>query len=266
MDALHARLVRQVTDDWPRTLHEWDQYEAEATAISAAIASDGPSVRPPGYRRLADCVPEPAAAIMFATEFGCTDVLPAAFYQLARSRADEDWSLLGRAKEGGVARAPSDAKAQAKADGAGGGPRLARLARWGELDCETLLRYMRGCARLDDFRERMLAADVIACAISPGCRPWWSCPEVPRPRERGEGGAAPCFDFVTALFEWAWLRRRTRDPLRALKDCLEWRTAPARVYEVCPDGLCNRCAVVLQDWVTEMRQFLWRSLPDYFEL
>ena len=81
MDWLRLRLIRHVTEDWPRSLHEWDEQEARAASVASSIATD-PGARPPGYRRLSDCIPEPAAAIVFAYEFACPEILPAAFYEL----------------------------------------------------------------------------------------------------------------------------------------------------------------------------------------
>ncbi len=47
--------------------------------------------RLPASQPLAHAVPEPASAIHFALEFGCAEILPAAFYQLARSDVAMDW-------------------------------------------------------------------------------------------------------------------------------------------------------------------------------
>ena len=42
---------------------------------------------------LSDVIPEPVSAIVFAQEFGCPEILPAAFYRLLQIDFNDDWSL-----------------------------------------------------------------------------------------------------------------------------------------------------------------------------
>ena len=255
MDSLRARLLKQVEDDWPRSLQEWDHQETEVAAVASAIARDG-SKRPPGSRCLAECVPEPAAAIMFATEFECKDVLPAASYQLARTSASEDCALL--------TEDPSNAD-EARRTWA---LRLTRLAKWQLLDNATFLRIMRGRERLNDFREEMLSVPMVGSALSANCRPSWSQPNIP-PSYWFQGAKSyPCFDFVRRLFHLVWAKNKAvKDPLKALKTCIEWRCAPLDILlGLSGLRLCGNCAVALQERMVEMRQELWRRLPGYFDV
>ncbi|KAH9924655.1 uncharacterized protein BXZ73DRAFT_103493 [Epithele typhae] len=253
IDSLRTRLIRQVSDDWPLSLHEWDQQEAEALAIADAIATD-PAARPVGSQHLADCVPEPAAAI------------------LARIRADDDWPAtspprvhgLGRRRGVATSLNLTPAPAAARAPRALAPPRARHAA--------AVHARLRAPRRLPT---RRALPEGIGGALSAACRPWWAWPGVAPAggaREFEDARAHPCFEFLRALFEDAWRRQgeaagaRGRDPLRALKECLEWERAPAQVRRACPQGLCRRCAGALEGWVPDMRQALWKRLPEYFEL
>lgn len=79
MHPLHHRLVRHVCEDWPTTLDEYDIQQAELDMfLQVARANPFPKYTP-DRGRMADTIPEPASAILFAQEFGCREILPAAF-------------------------------------------------------------------------------------------------------------------------------------------------------------------------------------------
>ncbi|KAI0692925.1 hypothetical protein C8T65DRAFT_562141, partial [Cerioporus squamosus] len=123
IDPLRNHLVKKVVADWPCTLQEWDRQEAEINAMTNPSATSGKD-----RRKFSRSVPEPVAAIAFAIEFGCTEILPAAFYTLSRISIVMDWD---RTKPPGYSSS--------------------RLARWSMLDSPHFIRYLRGCHALDHY-------------------------------------------------------------------------------------------------------------------
>ncbi len=81
--------MQKVKEDWAITLEDWDRREAEIEAMrSVKLISGAPTS---SSKPLAQSVPEPPSAIRFALEFGCPEILPAAFYQLSLTDATHDW-------------------------------------------------------------------------------------------------------------------------------------------------------------------------------
>ncbi len=78
IEGLRTALMRHVISDWPCTLAAWDASEGEANAIRDTYKRS--VVSNPHAVRFADQIPEPAAAIVFAREFACPEILPAVFY------------------------------------------------------------------------------------------------------------------------------------------------------------------------------------------
>ena len=90
MDSFRSRIVRHFEADWPRTLAEWDRLEAEIDYMMEEHQDDK---NEDYYGRvdglfLDQRLPEPAAAIRLALEFGIPSILPAAFYTLAQTTPD----------------------------------------------------------------------------------------------------------------------------------------------------------------------------------
>ncbi|KAI0666509.1 hypothetical protein C8Q78DRAFT_984370 [Trametes maxima] len=243
LDALRASLIKLVVDQWPRTLQEWDVSESQAQAMADSIRRG----QLPKVRILAECVPEPAAAISFAQEFGCTEILPAAFYQLSRINVKEDFDLV--AEDAPTVYSRTD-----------------RLARWSLLDKGDLLRYLHGGIALEDYsRDAVMAQLEHGNFMSPPCRPWWASgnpswvPE--REKHRYE---YPCFAFVERTFLPAWPKDDPCDPLRGLLNLIE-------CYEGIPDedmdaydGMCEKCQMELWELITREREDLWKRLPELF--
>lgn len=132
MEGVRARLVKHVTADWPVTLIEWDRQLADFEAIEMELLqlqrnNDENSPR----QFLSDHIPEPASAIAFAREFGCSEILPAAFYRLAVTPIDHDWD-------------PHYETNDALYDNV-------QVARWSRVSAEDLRCMLRG---LSDLRSR----------------------------------------------------------------------------------------------------------------
>ncbi len=85
IEPLHRRLVQQVCDDWPTTLNDYDISQAEIDTLEGLSGrSVQDTLYPCGegpYPR--SILPEPISAIQFAQEFGCPQILRAAFYRLS---------------------------------------------------------------------------------------------------------------------------------------------------------------------------------------
>ncbi|KAI0643969.1 hypothetical protein C8Q79DRAFT_1093573 [Trametes meyenii] len=247
LDALRASLIKLVVDQWPRTLQEWDVSESQARAIKASIRRR----QLPEVRMLAECVPEPASAISFAQEFGCAEILPAAFYQLSRINVKEDFDLLLAEQHQATVYS-----------------RTGRLARWSLLDKGNLLRYLNGCTELEEYsRDAIMGQLEYGSFMSPICRPWWAYGDCPRPvlEDEKNRDEYPCFTFVERTFLPVWPEDEPRDPLRGLLDLVE-------CYERMPDndmddrdGMCDQCQRELWRWITRQREELWRRLPEMFQ-
>lgn len=127
MDSLRAFLIKFVAGDWPLTLFQWDAMIAERNSFLLTPEDE----RPEGLPYLADRVLEPASAIVFAREFGCTEILPAALYLLLMTPILCEWE-------------PHDStNVSLICD--------ATLARWDLLDAQTLLGLHRGLDALEEY-------------------------------------------------------------------------------------------------------------------
>ncbi|KAM5546268.1 hypothetical protein V8D89_000394 [Ganoderma adspersum] len=121
IEPLHRCLVQQVCDDWPATLYDYDLRQAEIESLRELSLCNPDFEYSAGALRggrISDIMPEPASAVMFAQEFGCPQILPAAFYRL---------SLIPR-----YSARPA--------------------ARWSILDKDSLLRCMYGSQALKQYR------------------------------------------------------------------------------------------------------------------
>ncbi|KIP09508.1 hypothetical protein PHLGIDRAFT_86570 [Phlebiopsis gigantea 11061_1 CR5-6] len=225
MDPLRKIILHCIEADWPRTLGEWDQLQATvAHARELNGGAGGPFID--------DCFPEPAAAIRFASEFGCPSILPAAFYQLAITDPAADWDEFRRGNDDDDAAAWEHRCALAT-----GG----RTARWELLDRANLMRFLRGRTALDAW-----LPDVEDCLTS-------------------YLGTAECVDHfhcerVRAECRRVFLlegpgRARPFDPLHALRFLLDL---------VPQHQLCGACLRHIRGELLRVRQEIWDELPTMF--
>ena len=142
LESLQKHLIQQVISDWPTTLQEWDIRDAEIQAIRKAADADTTS------KARKELVPEPVAAILFAEEFGCRQILPAAFYQLAQTKLSHNWDDEGIKRDPWMESLP--------------------LARWSLLEKENLVRCLQGFQALDDYRvdATALMSEKFLCFLS----------------------------------------------------------------------------------------------------
>ncbi|KAI0703882.1 hypothetical protein C8T65DRAFT_741227 [Cerioporus squamosus] len=228
IESLRDRLVKQVPTDWPTTLVEWDRFDAELSASRKMVRY--PYERLEDRITFADLIPEPVAAILFAQEFGCSQILPAAFYHLSRINATydlDDQTMLHATQS--------------------------MLARWSLLkkDPENLVRCMHGFQMLDDF---YLEAFEL---LSAECREGYMGYEVMSEDEELVE-KSPCHPFLDRLISLVWDKRRRdtlwqRDPLRLLQECLNHSQFSELSKEFFPKGLCNLCQDSLGRVVVERR-------------
>ncbi|PIL28618.1 hypothetical protein GSI_08660 [Ganoderma sinense ZZ0214-1] len=230
LEPLRKRLISEVVQDWPTTLREWDIQQANIHAISAVTTlRDAPYLDrgPP----LCDVIPEPASAIVFAQEFVCPEILPAAFYRLLQIPFDDDWSLR-------VHSAPYSSQS---------------LARWSLLDRDNLARYIHGLHAVESY--------------IPDSRNFVFMECIPKMWE-GEPDS-PCYEYVRYMFSVLGRRRggqAGRDPLRWLADC-EDHYGISELSEKYPKGLCEDCCAAVALQVPVERQRVWRELlPKWFQL
>lgn len=224
--------MKRVVADWPCTLQEWDRQEAEISAMANAGTTSGKPCS-----KLSRSVPEPVAAIAFALEFGCTEVLPAAFYTLSRIPINCDWDR---------ARPPGESSV--------------RLARWSMLESHNFIRFLRGCSALDSYCERQ-RNPYLTPLLSVDCE----AKEEDSEDEDDDWFETPCRDYLAQLFDAIWTSTPLRDPLRSLKDLAEPERFRSTIKK-CPEGLCWPCQGKLRRWMVAERKREWAALVGYFEL
>lgn len=248
VDALHGFLVRKVKEDWPLTLEDWDRREAEIEAMrDASMSTSG--AQSSSRKPLAQAVPEPASAIRFALEFGCLEILPAAFYQLARTDVAKDWD-----------------------DPASYTARMDTPARWSLLEAPDLLRCFRGAKHIATRAKSFISSDTFTDILGPhSCLPWWE--DIGYPEDiRGEVDMErkpedyPCYVTLKSMLSRVCgdMEPGVRDPLKVLKECRDRWSGRDSLEKNLP--LCAECEYNLAQWVPKARGELWRTLPVYFEV
>ncbi|PIL28650.1 hypothetical protein GSI_08692 [Ganoderma sinense ZZ0214-1] len=235
IEPLHHRLVQQVCDDWPTTLNDYDVHQAEIDALESLPERSAEFF---SYRLVRAGTPDPISAILFAREFGCPQILRAAFYRLSLTRATEYWSF---------------------ATSTGEWP-PAPLARLAALDKGDLLRYIHGCQKLRDYEAPITALMCEECVM-----PWLVCEEEDPPLD----GAHPCYQYLARLFELTRDTSRSPvhgDPLRWLGRCFDYYKMPELSKEHFPHGLCEECGEKLPLKLAGARQRVWDSLAEWFNV
>ncbi|PIL28645.1 hypothetical protein GSI_08687 [Ganoderma sinense ZZ0214-1] len=235
---LHHCLVQQVCNDWPTTLDEYDIQQAELDKFLQVSRAHPFPKYTPDRGRLADAIPEPVSAILFAQEFGCPQILPAAFYSLSLIPLSDDW--------GNNSDWPHPARDHP-------------LARWSLLDKENLLRYTHGCQMLNEYRPDVWRFMCEECAIQPGPLDVPGCKPV------------PCGLYIKRLFEVVWnpgLRVSVThgDPLRLLTRCLKYDEMPELSKENFPHRLCEECYQTVFFRLLGERVRVWDMLRKWFNL
>ncbi len=229
IEPLQKRLIKQFCDNWPKTLHDWDVQRAEVMAVANILPPSGHRVVDP----FSDLVPEPASAIVFAQEFCCPAILPAAFYRLLSIDITDDWSC----RDSAVDRHNLSLNS--------------RLAKWGLLDKDNLMRYLHGLREVDRYDPH------IKMFMSDGCWPF---------DEESQASGTPCLLYVQRMINLVREGRARRDPIFWLADCMEHDLFPALSKEYFPEGLCAECRKVLYRAVPRERQRIWGELPKWFHL
>lgn len=229
IEPLHRRLVREVRGAWPTTIIDYDIKQAEIESVSVLPLN----ARLKYGGRLADVIPEPASAILFAQEFNCPEILPAAFYTLSLIPVAHDWD------DGQL-----DWELQ----------RYEPLARWSILDRENLVRYLHGCQSLNQYRPRITH---------------FMCNECRDPFGMEEPVSNRCYQYIKRLFEVVWDHGPSQthgDPLRLLAKCYKFRDMPELSKEHLPDGICEDCDLFLDNGLPDERKKVWGSLAERFKL
>ncbi|KAI1787051.1 hypothetical protein LXA43DRAFT_1031005 [Ganoderma leucocontextum] len=226
IEPLHRRLVQQVCEDWPTALTDYDVNEAEIDALKDLPSKAADGLYPISY--LTDAIPEPISAIQFAQEFGCPQILRAAFYRLSLTPVT-DYYLL---------RWPPEP-----------------LARLSALDKENLLRYIHGCQMLSKYDPSVTAFMCDECG-----EPWnVEDPPVDSPCYR-------YIERVFEVTRDKSPSPTHGDPLRWLAKCFDSYKMPELSKEHFPRGLCEECEQSFSCHLVTERQWIWDSLAKWFNL
>ena len=230
IEPLHRRLVQQVCDDWPTTLTDYDIRQGEIDVLRKVATSNVPiqyGADSDHKERLSDIIPEPASAILFAREFQCPQILPAAFYALSLIPVANDWSRKLT---------------------------YSRLARWSILDGESLFKCMQGCQALRRYHP------FVPQFLSETCESAWEFESSNTPCSRF------VTRLFTVIFKEGPAAVTHRDPLRQLDRCSRYWEIPELSHEQCPDRLCEDCQIEIGGKLAEERKKIWGELSKYFGL
>lgn len=222
IEALREHLIKVVVADWPTSLQEWDVFQIEIQAVKERLAIKNGGKKGPELEHLCNYIPEPASAIVFAQEFGCPEILPAAYYQLLSISPHFEWD--------------SDWK------------KMALVARWSLLDRDTLLRCMKGFETVICYRPTPFQL------LSLGCYPSITYEDEPEALRN-----SPCYSFLKQMIGSVWDSRTgmlRKDPLDFLSKCLEDDRSRGNYR----DELCDECCASLPDKLANLRQKLWNNL------
>lgn len=224
MEPLRVRLLEHFTADWPRTLDEWEGLERQISATESRHVCKG-------GLHLDDRFPEPVAAIRIAREYGCQEILPAAFYRVARTPISDDWDNLRR---------------DGTTDSALQHGRL--TVRWVLLDRGALMQVL-------SVRE-ILTSEMVVIHSELLCGSF--C------------GRAHCSTEDRCVQALGRLREnmdlsihQTLDPLHILNVCAANGGTQGYDDGVC---LCPWCQTELKEFVDMRKQHVWTSLRKLFQL
>ncbi|KAG9046115.1 hypothetical protein FS837_005042 [Tulasnella sp. UAMH 9824] len=230
---------RQIQEEWPREIEEWDRNEKQLSALcewNALVRQADDVEEYPGEEVN---IVEPCTAIRFGTDCGMPDILPAAFYHLSRLSPIYDR----------VHRSPNDLAGYQRSQSYWlDGGRSANRTLLSSQDFERL--YIgKGEIRewIEDFvdsgwkSELLLGcagADLGCAAMSDGWAIYWSSKIEPMVVQ------LLCEDGMDVL---EWLRRA--------QDCVGEDAQ-----------LCNECCSQLREAIGMARKVFWMSLPKFFGL
>ena len=212
-------LIQQVTSDWPKNLSEWDKFRTEIDMLSAERTELDP---------LRDHIPEPVSAINFAREFGCAEILPAAFYLLSTiSPCHNDWS-----REPVQPRRP--------------------LAKWSMLQKNDW--HLWATWTLSGALKRISPPDL----LQPPCIPMYYMHGKALPE------STPCYNFINRLLEQT--QTSTTDPhdvLRQLASIMKFCDGPEVLgsWEL----LCPECTLALLHGIKGRRVEIWEKLLGHVQ-
>ena len=243
IEHLRAQCLARLIHDWPITLADWDRREAAATDAS-------------GRYTPRDAYAHPILAINLALELGIPEVLPSAFYDLARYAPSR--ILSGTRALPPVFPAPDPCAAR------GAKPMI-------HLSHDSFVRTLRG-------RElgQLYISSFLARALEH--LPSVSCPYSARAAASGSGAAVAKLAHCTESFYFIHLNvlrsvggiasGRDADPLFALVQAVEMLERKDFSDGVRTCGL-KMCGVCKREWKCEVgraREEVWGLIPVWFGL
>ncbi|KAM5546249.1 hypothetical protein V8D89_000375 [Ganoderma adspersum] len=233
IESLREHLINIVASDWPTTLEEWDFFQAEIQAVKDKLATTNlrkKEVGGEGYEPLSEHLPEPASAIAFGHEFGCRQILRAAYYSLLTISPRYTWDSSWRTSSAGPL-----------------------CARWALLDADSLLRYMKGLESV--LIHKPWVFELLSKRCSSRAMPI-SDPAFSR---------HSCVCVLQGLISsvWSYPIASERDPLGML---LELQERAVKRDENHPGELCADCCWGLPDMIADIRRDVWDKLYHDFTL
>ncbi|KAI0055887.1 hypothetical protein BV25DRAFT_1842665 [Artomyces pyxidatus] len=215
---LRKMIVQKFHARWPCLLEQWDLEEGDLASLQEANTDSWPSKF--------DIYPDPARTIRLAVDHDIPEVLPVAFYDLARLFEHYDSTGTARSADLGLLTA-DDLRRLARGRGA--------LRREFASMIENPFRCSvpPNCAREVEVAD--LEEDPWAWACKAGLLRWWKSAFVDR-------------FFDASADPVAWLAQAIKD-----SDML--------FVEVCPE-----CGVYMKDLICRRREQLWLDLPTFFDV
>lgn len=221
MEALRKRLVGIVADEWPLTLEAWDIWQENLIETWPRHGTSSLTFN--------EWAPEPASAVMFAHEFGCAQILPAAVYLLSTVSDLRPWDTPGMEQV------------------------RKHRARWHLVDAQVWRTLYRGRVALDEYY-------VYRIGWVPAL--WDARGQHTTRCQKPESKACELTwkRILTSIFEPRWWSTAAHDPLHEMM-----KRAEDDESSIVKD-MCASCWCTLQWRIHREREALWCELPSKFGL
>ena len=231
--SIREAIINTMKESWPIEFAQWEEQRHHEQALRKRYRDsqwDNDDEGRIDGKYLDDCLPEPAAAIRFAHDYGVLDILPAAYFALSLIPAENDWDKIRRDEPSKLAN-----------------PDI-RTARWSLLHPEEIQRVLVG-------REMLMASVALI---------YESC-QTDNLEAVLEGCTASCSQKFPNLVDY-WQKKIFRhvlwDSRRPNPIELQYKILATRSDW----GLCGRCGDVLYDHNGYQQECIWLSLPKTFDV
>lgn len=170
MGDLRERIIAQLEEDWPTNVFCWELLENEIQMHGTTLKEHSYQDDEDDFGIVDGRYPEPGSAIRLAKECQVPQILPAAFYHLARIPSQHEWDNVRK-----------DVSVWTNCAG------WSRSARWKLLDAGDMMQLLRGrdilATKVQNIKQNVIGSNhwTSRCKSHQRCSEWrgglWSCVE-----------------------------------------------------------------------------------------